>query len=156
MPAEVLSNLIKYIGSTAIIKTEPGVASSSELKCKIEPIDLTKSPPKGNINKDPSNITTNNKFTLVTSRFDSYQANRKLIESRKHGPLRNLIGKGALKIASKAPVPLPLSGNIIKETIDTRPVSVIVGPYMGANKEYKNLGMCNIINNEIKLLNKVV
>ena len=44
----------------------------------------------------------------------------------------------------------------MKETIDTRPVSGIVGPYMRANKEYKNLGICNIINNEIKLLNKVI
>ena len=71
--------------------------------------------------------------------FDSYQANRGIIESNRQSSFRSILGKGGLKVTAKANSSIVLEVPI-KDIAETRPVTVIVGPYMGQHKEYKNIG----------------
>ena len=48
-------------------------------------------------------------------------------------------GKGGLKVTTKANSAI-MPGVPVKDIAETRPVTVIVGPYMGQYKEYKNIG----------------
>ena len=73
-------------------------------------------------------------------KFDSYQANRAIIESNRQSTFRSIIpGKGGLKVTTKANS-TTLPEVPVKDIAETRPVTVIVGPYMGQYKEYKNIG----------------
>ena len=50
-----------------------------------------------------------------------------------------MLGKTALKVASKSSNTITPEV-LVKDIADTRPVTIIVAPYMGQYKEYKNIG----------------
>ena len=50
-----------------------------------------------------------------------------------------MLGKTALKVASKSSNTI-MPNDLVKDIADTRPVTIIVRPYMGQYKEYKNIG----------------
>ena len=77
---------------------------------------------------------------IDTKRFSTYEANKSIIQAKRHGTFRNLWSKSALKIMPKSSVLVPMLPTTTQEFSDTRPVIVIVGPYLGLNKEFQNLG----------------
>ena len=50
-----------------------------------------------------------------------------------------MLGKTALKVESKSSNTITPEV-LVKDITDTRPVIIIVGPYMGQYKEYENIG----------------
>ena len=50
-----------------------------------------------------------------------------------------MLGKTALKVASKS-LNTIMPNILVKDIANTRPVTIIVGLYMGQYKEYKNIG----------------
>ena len=76
---------------------------------------------------------------IETKRFDSFQANRGIIESNRESSFWSMLSKTALKVASKSSNTITPEV-LVEDIADTRPVTIIVGPYMGQYKEYKNIG----------------
>ena len=76
---------------------------------------------------------------IETKRFDYVQANRRIIQSNRQSSFQSMLGETALKVASKSSNTITPEV-LVKDIANTRPVTIIVGPYIGQDKEYKNIG----------------
>ena len=103
----------------------------------ITAIDLTGSPTSKYINVEV--LFGFGQRDIETKRFNSFQASRGIIQSNRQSSFQSMLDKTALKVPSKS-LNTITPEVLVKDIADTRPVRIIVGPYMGQNKEYKNIG----------------
>lgn len=85
-----------------------------------------------------------NTIDLTTSsssnkpRFQSYMANRHIINASRASTFQRTSQPGL-----QVPPGLPKRVKVqtVKTVAETRPITVIIGPYMGVNTQYKSIGM---------------
>lgn len=113
--------------SSIPIKQESLEHSSSKVKKEVHAIDLT-SPKKPTTSKP--------------SRFNSYIANRSIVEATRQSGFKNT-GKAALKASISGSISNTISPSTIipKPGGEIRSVTIVVGPYMGSQRDYLSIGV---------------